>query len=77
MGLGGGWGMGNLRSTRAKEYLRPCQHAQKNEITSGQLGQQRTFLRFAFGVSKLVAMTGHGKIVCFSCRNKGKEEWRG
>lgn len=54
--------MGNLRSTRAKQYLRPYQHTQNDEFTSGKLSQQRPWCS-ALELSKLVAMTGHGGII--------------
>lgn len=44
----------------------------KDEITSGQLGQQWCFLRFALGVSELVAMTGHGENYSFFLPKKRK-----
>lgn len=64
--------MGNGQSTvdtseRTSPSLSTCS---KNEIIYGQLGQQRTFLRFAFGVSKLVAMTGHEKLSVFLAETK-------
>lgn len=72
MGIGGGWGTDNLRSTRMKQHLRPRQHPHTIGSTFGRLGSS---LRFAFRAGESVAKTGHGSITHGSC--KKDEERRG